>query len=210
MSPSTDPARSGGTGPRAKRAGTGGEYFVLLPAVFLAGDVLGSIVRAIRHRELDVTLDFTDDAAANALTEDTAVPLRGMAELSIPFSDLAGVTIGMLIAAKIILVLGLIACSWWAGRVLNRVAEGRAFADQPIIDLGRIFWAGGATLVFYGALLILGSNLVTGDLGLAEHVNNSVSTLDIFTALAILGAVEVVRRAFVSGKKAHDELEGVI
>ncbi len=58
---------------------------------------------------------------------------------------------------------------------------------------------------------MLGGNLVTRDLGIAEAgFTNGVTTMGSFVWLGVLGLIQVFRLALQRGQRAEDELEGVI
>lgn len=58
--------------------------------------------------------------------------------------------------------------------------------------------------------MVLGSNWVAAEIGIAGGVGPGVTTMQAFLVLGVVGGAELLRRCFRSGRVAQEELEGLV
>ncbi|MBE8145923.1 hypothetical protein IOD13_01715 [Brevibacterium casei] len=56
----------------------------------------------------------------------------------------------------------------------------------------------------------LGSNLASRDLGISDSVSGGLGVTQVFLFLGIAGGIALLRARFASGRKAQEELEGLV
>lgn len=122
-----------------------------------------------------------------------------------------GLELFSLMALAVILVAGTLVAGWYLSRVISIIAEGKPLSQPASRFLSIAFWVAFGTGLAVGLNLMLGGNLVTRDLGIAEAgFTNGVTTMGSFVWLGVLGLIQVFRLALQRGQRAEDELEGVI
>jgi len=170
---------------------------------------LSPLFSAVLSDRIPAVLEFEEPTAITLAGSERAV--EGLATLSIPTADLSAWAIGQFIAAKAILVVGLLVATWFATRVVTEVVHARPFSDRASRGLMGLSW----TIIVAGLLAGLAQmpadNLIIRDLGLRDAaVSNSITSEVTYLWIGAAVLVEVLRRAVLRGREAQDELEGVI
>ncbi|MCT1828689.1 hypothetical protein [Brevibacterium luteolum] len=195
------------TGRRKSRGGL--ELLSLMALAVILVNAVTSIVRAIISHELTVSLELPDQA--EGLIPGLPARADGLMSFIIPFDELSAWAITHVLIAQIILVAGTLVAGWYLSRVISIIAEGKPLSQRASRFLSIAFWAAFGTGLAVGLNLMLGGNLVTRDLGIAEAgFTNGVTTMGSFVWLGVLGLIQVFRLALQRGQRAEDELEGVI
>lgn len=190
--------------------------WIFIPLLFIVAslitDVRGMITERMIGAPLDVylPLDLTELSGSLTLAGASTFSADGGIEVLVPFADLATSTIVMLVLARVLLVVGIAVCSAIAYGLLRQLATGQAFTQSVIRALSRLGWAAAATVLGYGAPLHLGANMVTRDLDIVGDATSGVRPLGALVVFSLVGIIEIVRQAFIAGKKAQEELEGLI
>lgn len=94
--------------------------------------------------------------------------------------------------------------------MVRAISRGNPFTPGSLRALTALSWVVSFGLLAYIFTLFFGTNLASRDLGIADAVVSGISTAQNYVLIGAVGAVEVLRRSFVSGKKAQDELEGLV
>ena len=186
-------------------------YAILLifPLIAVTNIALSPFFSALMSDRIPAVLEFEEPTAITVAGAERAV--EGLTTLSIPTADLSAWAIGQFIAAKAILVVGLLVATWFATRVVTEVVHARPFSDRASRGLMGLSW----TIIVAGLLAGLAQmpadNLIIRDLGLRDAaVSNSITSEVTYLWIGAAVLVEVLRRAVLRGREAQDELEGVI
>ncbi|GAA4386250.1 MULTISPECIES: hypothetical protein [Brevibacterium] len=195
----------------SKRTWTGLEIYPLVVVILIIGGRVTELFRAFIDRTFEVDLALRGEEPVTTQLGDHEVLARGVIDFRLPADDLAGATQGFLIAADIILVLGLLLAGWCAVRAIGLVSKGLAFDPRTRRSMRGLFFSVFAAGAVSGIVQMLGDNLVIRDLGLAElPIDNSIQSGLIWGWLAVLGGIGVIGLLLDRGARVEDELEGVI
>ena len=202
-------ASAASQGKPAKKDSWGYAFLLIFPLIALMNVTLSPLFSAVLSDRIPAVLEFEEPTAITLAGSERAV--EGLATLSIPTADLSAWAIGQFIAAKAILVIGLLVATWFATRVVTEVVHARPFSDRASRGLMGLSW----TLIVAGLLAGLAQmpadNLIIRDLGLRDAaVSNSITQEVTYLWIGAAILVEVLRRAVRRGREAQDELEGVI
>lgn len=199
--------RTGRTPTKAFGAGYG-LWVGLAIGLFVAYSV-ADLITGLLHAEISLPLALDASLASLTFPGGTA-SLVGITELAAPSEALAMETIVFLIISKVTLIFTAIACAVALVPVVRDIARGTPFTDRAIRALGALEWffAGGFGL--YVVVTVLGSNLASRDLGIADEVGAGISSMQVFLLLGIVGGIELLRRCFSSGRKSQDDLDGLV
>lgn len=195
---------------KRKAFGTGYELWVGLAIAFYVIYAVTELVTDLAHAKISLPLEFESDSAAALDFPGGAATLSGLTQITASTSDLGTDSLVFLLIAKIALILTFIVAAVASVPVIRDIASGDPFTSRSIKALGVIesFIACG-WLVYFGAM-VLGSNMASRDLDIADEVGPGVRTIQAFILLGVVGGIELLRRCFKSGQKAQDELEGLV
>lgn len=186
-------------------------YAILLifPLLALTNLVLSPFFEVLLSDRIAAALEFDEPTAIMLAGSERAV--EGLATLSIPTAELSAWAIGQFIAAKAILVVGLLVATWFATRVVTEVVHGRPFSGRAARGLMGLSWTIIVGGLLAGLAQIPADNLIIRDLGLRDAaVGNSITTEVMYLWIGAAILVEVLRRAVRRGRETQDELAGVI
>lgn len=200
------------TGPAAKKRNWSGlEFYPIVVVALGLGYRLTDLFRAFVDRTFNVSLELTGNDTITTRLGDHEVFAQGVMNLRLPAEDLAGATQGLLIAADLVVVIGLLLAGWFAVRIIRLVSKGLAFERRTRRAIYGLFSSVLVAGFVAGALQLLGDNLVIRDLGLADlPVDNSIGTGVIWGWLGILGGIGTIGVLIDRGARVESELEGVI
>lgn len=184
-------------------------FLLILPLIALMNVTLSPFFSAVLSDRIPAVLEFEEPTAITVAGSERAV--EGLAALSIPTADLSAWAIGQFIAAKAILVIGLLVATWFATRVVTEVVHARPFSDRASRGLMGLSWTIVVAGLLAGLAQVPADNLIIRDLGLRDAaVSNSITSEVTYLWIGAVILVEVLRRAVRRGREAQDELEGVI
>ena len=202
--------KSGDEAAKRKAFGTGYELWVGLAIGFYVIFAVTELITDLVHSKIRLPLEFESDSVATLDFPGAEATLSGLTQITVSTSDLATGTMVLLLIAKIALILTFIVAAVASVPVIRDIAKGDPFTSRSITALGVLesFIAVG-WLLYFGAM-VLGSNMVSRDLDIADDVGPGVSTVQAFLLLGVVGGLELLRRCFISGQKAQEELEGLV
>lgn len=181
-----------------------------IAVLFFAGRIAPNLVTMVSVQEIHVPLEFAAPIALPGMS----AGLVGGGVIAVPISALATSTIVMVVLAHAVPIAGLIVCGIIALLSLRHVVPGEAFAAPMMRALHRLAWVAFATAAAYYVPLHLGTNMTTRDLQITAEANSGVSLVTPLVAFvlvfALLAVLDIGRQVSLAGKKAQDELEGLI
>ena len=195
---------------KRKAFGTGYELWVGLAIGFYVVYAVTELITDLVHAEITLPLEFESDLVAVLDFPTSTATLSGLTQITVSTSDLAAATMVLLLIAKIVLILTFLGAAIAIVPVIRDIAAGTPFTARSNKALWALEWVVVAGFVLYFVTMLLGSNMVTRDLGIAEDVNSGVTIMQAFLAIGIIGGAELLRRSFQSGRAAQEELEGLI
>ncbi len=192
-----------------KAFGAGYGLWVGLAIGLFVAYSIADLISGLLHAEISLPLALDAPLASLTFPAGTAW-LVGITELAAPTEALATETIVFLIISKVTLIFTAIACAVALVPVIRDIACGTPFTDRAIRALGALEWfiAGGFGL--YVVVTILGSNLASRDLGIADEAGAGISSMQAFLLLGTVGGIELLRRCFSSGRQAQDDIDGLV
>lgn len=209
--PASPTSESSAAAAKPERTWTGLEIYPLVVVILIIGGRAAELFRALVDRTFDVNLDLRGEEPVTTQLGDHEVLARGLIDFRLPAEDLAATTQGFLIAADVVLILGLLLAGWYAVRAIGLVSKGLPFDLRTRRAMRGLFFSVLAAGAVSGLAQMLGDNLVIRDLGLAElPIDNSIQGGMIWGWLAVLGGIGVIGLLLERGARVEDELEGVI
>ncbi|MBM6591216.1 DUF2975 domain-containing protein [Brevibacterium sp. RIT 803] len=195
---------------KRKAFGTGYELWVGLAIGFYVIYAVTELITDLAHEKIRLPLEFESEAVATLDFPGADATLSGLTQITVATTDLATATLVLLLIAKITLILTFIVAAISIVPIIRDIAKGDPFTGRSITALGVLesFIAVG-WLVYFGAM-VLGSNMVSRDLDIADEVGPGVTTVLAFTLLGVVGGIELLRRCYKSGQKAQEELDGLV
>lgn len=195
---------------KRKAFGTGYELWVGLAIGFYVIYAVTELITDLVHEKITLPMEFESEAVATLDFPGADATLSGLTQITVATTDLATATLVLLLIAKITLILTFIVAAISIVPIIRDIAKGDPFTGRSITALGVLesFIAVG-WLVYFGAM-VLGSNMVSRDLDIADDVGPGVTTVLAFTLLGVVGGIELLRRCYKSGRKAQEELDGLV
>ena len=195
---------------KKKAFGTGYELWVGLAIAFYTIYTVTELITDLAHSKIRLPLEFESESVAALDFPGATATLSGLTQITASTSDLTTETMVFLLIAKVALILSFIGAAVTIVPVIRDIAKGDPFTSRSITALGVLEWfIACGWLVYFGAI-VLGSNLVSRDLDIANEVGPGVTTVQAFVILGVVGGVELLRRCFKSGQEAREELEGLV
>lgn len=186
------------------------QLWIAIAVLFFAGRLAGGPIAMISASEIEVPLEF----AAPIPLPGMSAGLVGAGVVAVPLSELAVSTIVMFVLAHLLPIVGVIGCGIVGLITLRHFAPGEAFTAPVMRAVNRLAWAAFATALGYYVPLHFGANMTTRDLQITSEASSGVSLLAAIVVFALvfalLGLLEIGRQVYLSGKRAQDELEGLI
>lgn len=195
---------------KQKALGTGYELWVGMALAFYVIFAVTELVTDLAHAQIRLPLEFESDAAAALDFPGAEATLSGLTQITVATTDLATATLVLLLIAKIVLTLTAVVAAVSIVPVIRGIAKGDPFTARSIKALGVLESVIAVGWLVYFAAMVLGSNMVSRDLDIADDVGPGVTTVQAFVLLGVVGGVELLRRCFKSGQKAQEELEGLV
>ena len=195
---------------KRKAFGTGYELWVGLALGFYVIYAVTELVTDLVHAKIRLPLEFESDAVATLGFPGGEATLSGLTQITVSTTDLATATMVLLLIAKIALILTFIVAAVAIVPVIRDIAKGDPFTSRSIMALGVLESFIAVGWLVYFAAMVLGSNMVSRDLDIADEVGPGVTTVQAFVLLGVVGGIELLRRCFTSGQRASEELEGLV
>lgn len=202
--------KRGDGGSKGKAFGTGYELWVGLAIAFYTIYAVTELITGLVQSTIRLPLEFESDSVATLNFPGAEAALSGLTQITASTTDLATATMVLLLIAKIALILTLIIAAVAIVPVIRDIAKGDPFTGRSITALGVLEGVIACGWLVYFCAMVLGSNMVSRDLGIADEVGPGVSTGQAFLLLGVVGGIELLRRCFKSGRAAQDELEGLV
>lgn len=195
---------------KRKAFGTGYELWVGLAIGFYVIYAVTELVTDLINAQIRLPLEFESDAVAALDFPAAEARLSGLTQITVATTDLATATMVLLLIAKIVLILTFMVAAVAIVPVIRDIAKGDPFTSRSITALGVLESVIAVGWLVYFAAMVLGSNMVSRDLDIANDVGPGVTTVQAFVLLGVVGGIELLRRCFKSGQKAQEELEGLV
>lgn len=202
--------KSGDEAAKRKAFGTGYEFWVGLAIGFYVIYAVTELITDLVHAKIRLPLEFESDSVATLDFPGAEATLSGLTQITVSTPDLATETMVLLLIAKIALILTFIVAAVASVPVIRDIAKGDPFTGRSITALGVLESVIAVGWLLYFGAMVLGSNMVSRDLDIADDVGPGVSTVQAFLLLGVVGGIELLRRCFKSGQKAQEELEGLV
>ncbi|HCG56432.1 MULTISPECIES: DUF2975 domain-containing protein [Brevibacterium] len=203
-------AKSPGKEAKRKAFGTGYELWVGLAIGFYVVYAVTELITDLVHSEIKLPLEFESDSVGMLDFPSAAASLSGLTQITVSTSDLAPETMVFLIIAKIAVILIFLGAAIAIVPVIRAISAGAPFTARSIGALVVLEWIVAVGFALYFLTMLLGSNLVSRDLGIAQEVGPGITTMQAFLVLGVIGGAELLRRCFKSGRAAQEELEGLV
>ncbi|MCF2571655.1 DUF2975 domain-containing protein [Brevibacterium sp. UCMA 11754] len=195
---------------KQKALGTGYELWVGLAIGFYVIYAVTELITGLVHERIRLPLEFESEAVATLDFPGADATLSGLTQLTVATTDLATATLVLLLIAKIALILTFIVAAISIVPIIRDIAKGDPFTARSIKALGVLESVIAVGCLVYFGTMVLGSNMVSRDLDIADDVGPGVTTVQAFVLLGVVGGTELLRRCFKSGQKAQEELEGLV
>lgn len=205
-----DGADLGGDDVKRRLFGTGYELWVGLAIGFYVIYAVTELITDLVHSEIKLSLVFESDSVASLDFPGAAAALSGSTEIWVSTSALAASTIVFLLIAKIAVIVTFLGASIAVVPVIRGIAAGTPFTARSNKALAVLEWIVAGGFAVYVVAIVLGSNLASRDLGIANDAGPSITTMQAFVVLGVVGGIELMRRCFNSGRAAQEELEGLV
>lgn len=170
----------------------------------------GMLIKSLVHAQISVRFDFEDSGLGAIDLGGHGATLSGLTEVTLPTGGLAIETMVFLLIAKLAFILTLIGVAIAFIPIVRSIGRGDPFAVKSISALSALSWIFSIGILVGFVAGVLGSNLASRDLGIADDVGSSTSIAQTYIILGVLGIIEILRRSFVSGRRAQEELEGLV
>lgn len=203
-------AKSGDKEAKRKAFGTGYELWVGLAIGFYVVFAVTELITDLVHSEIKLPLEFESDSVAMLDFPSATASLSGLTQITVSTPDLAPETMVFLIIAKIAVILLFLGASIAIVPVIRAISAGAPFTARSIGALLVLEWIVAGGFALYFLTMMLGSNLVSRDLGIANEVGPGITIMQSFLVLGVIGGAELLRRCFMSGRAAQEELEGLV
>lgn len=168
------------------------------------------LVRGLIANEIGIRFEFLDDASAAIDVGGSAVALSGPADVTVSTVLLAPETMVLLIISKLTVIIGLIGAAIICFPILRDIAHGTPFTSRALKALSVLALSVAILVIIYAIAATLGSNLASRDLGISDSVSGGLGVTQVFLFLGIAGGIALLQRSFASGRKAQEELEGLV
>ncbi|MCT2359780.1 DUF2975 domain-containing protein [Brevibacterium casei] len=168
------------------------------------------LVKGLIANEIGIRFEFADDASAAIDVGGSAVALSGPADVTVSTVLLAPETMVLLIISKLTVIIGLIGAAIICFPILRDIAHGTPFTSRALKALSVLALSVAILVVIYAIAATLGSNLASRDLGISDSVSGGLGVTQVFLFLGIAGGIALLQRSFASGRKAQEELEGLV
>lgn len=202
--------KRGDEGAKRKAFGTGYELWVGLALGLYVVYAVTELVTDLAHAQIRLPLEFESEAAAMLDFPGAEATLSGLTQITVATTDLATATMVLILIAKVVLILTFIAAAVSIVPVIRDIAKGDPFTGRSIKALGVLEGVIAIGWLIYFCAMVLGSNLVSRDLDITNDVGPGVTTVQAFVLLGVVGGIELLRRCFKSGRKAQEDLEGLV
>ncbi|RAE55968.1 hypothetical protein DN540_36375 [Burkholderia multivorans] len=116
----------------------------------------------------------------------------------------------LLIISKLTVIIGLIGAAIICFPILRDIAHGTPFTSRALKALSVLALSVAILVIIYAIAATLGSNLASRDLGISDSVSGGLGVTQVFLFLGIAGGIALLQRSFASGRKAQEELEGLV
>ncbi|MGJ7561474.1 DUF2975 domain-containing protein [Brevibacterium casei] len=168
------------------------------------------LVKGLIANEIGIRFEFADDASAAIDVGGSAVALSGPADVTVSTVLLAPEMMVLLIISKLTVIIGLIGAAIICFPILRDIAHGTPFTSRALKALSVLALSVAILVIIYAIAATLGSNLASRDLGISDSVSGGLGVTQVFLFLGIAGGIALLQRSFASGRKAQEELEGLV
>ncbi|MCD1287251.1 MULTISPECIES: DUF2975 domain-containing protein [unclassified Brevibacterium] len=195
---------------KRKAFGAGYELWVGLAIGFYVVFAVTELITDLVHSEIRLPLQFESDAVSTLDFPEATAALSGLTQITVSTGDIAAGALVLVIIAKIAVILTFLGAAIAIVPVIRAIAAGTPFTTRSIKALSALEWIVTIGFVLYFATMVLGSNWVSAEIGIANGVGPGVTTMQAFLVLGVVGGAELLRRCFRSGRVAQEELEGLV
>ncbi|KZE12149.1 hypothetical protein AVW13_16450 [Brevibacterium casei] len=164
------------------------------------------LVRGLIANEIGIRFEFADDASAAIDVGGSAVALSGPADVTVSTVLLAPETMVLLIISKLTVIIGLIGAAIICFPILRDIAHGTPFTSRALKALSVLALSVAILVIIYA----IAATLASRDLGISDSVSGGLGVTQVFLFLGIAGGIALLQRSFASGRKAQEELEGLV
>ena len=164
------------------------------------------LVRGLIANEIGIRFEFADDASAALDVGGSAVALSGPADVTVSTVLLAPETMVLLIISKLTVIIGLIGAAIICFPILRDIAHGTPFTSRALKALSVLALSVAILVIIYA----IAATLASRDLGISDSVSGGLGVTQVFLFLGIAGGIALLQRSFASGRKAQEELEGLV
>lgn len=211
-----NPGRTERAGEAVSRAAT-----IALPLVFLfvfLADGIRRLVTVLGDGRLVESFALADDAPMSEGALDVTVGSATVAvgdrfTLALSTADLATSTVAMLVTRDLVLLLGVTLVVVLALRPMKLALDGEFFTARVSTWVLALSWAAIGLWLGWLLLTIFGRNMVARDLGATEVLDSGALGSSVLVPLLVIclsALSDILRRAQLRGRKAEEELEGVV
>jgi len=164
------------------------------------------LVKGLIANEIGIRFEFADDASAAIDVGGSAVALSGPADVTVSTVLLAPETMVLLIISKLTVIIGLIGAAIICFPILRDIAHGTPFTSRALKALSVLALSVAILVIIYA----IAATLASRDLGISDSVSGGLGVTQVFLFLGIAGGIALLQRSFASGRKAQEELEGLV
>ncbi|WP_181274641.1 DUF2975 domain-containing protein [Brevibacterium oceani] len=195
---------------KRKAFGTGYELWIGLAVGLYVVYAVTDLITGLVHSEVSLSVDFEDDAVSALDVPNGTASLRGLTEISVATGDVSAGAVVFVIIAKIALILTVLGAAISLVPVIRDIAAGTPFTSRASRAFSVLTWIVVIGWIIYFITMMLGSNWIAADIGIGDGVGPGITVMQSWLVLGILGGAELLRRCFRSGRKAQEELEGLV
>lgn len=193
-----------------RAVGTGYEFLVGMAIGLYIVFAVTQLVTGFIRAELTFPIELTESGASSVDFGTVSAKLSGLTEVTVQTADLAVATVVFIVIAKIVLILTFAGAGIAIVPIVRAIAAGTPFVESSLRSLTVLIWVIAGGYFAYAVTITLGTNLASRDLGIADVSGPGVSLMQSFLVLGIAGGIELLRRCFISGRTAQEELEGLV
>lgn len=184
--------------------------WVALAAALVGGLVMREVMRVVQGGAVSAPLNISGTETTVDLDADFSLPVGDSVTAEIPMEELTSGTLVLLLGGQILLYAGITAASLPGVRALGEISRGAVFSRTTVRNVTAaaqiwfLVWLVSQTMIHFGA------NMVGRDLEATDQISSGGWGTQFIVGLVVTGAAYIVAGVLHDGKKAQDELEGLV
>jgi hypothetical protein len=190
--------------------GAGYELWIGLAVGLYVVYAVTDLITGLVYSEVSLSVDFEDDAVSALDVPHGSASLSGLTEISVSTGDVSTGAVVFVIIAKIALILTVLGAAISLVPVIRDIAAGTPFTARASRAFSVLTWIVLIGWIIYFITMMLGSNWIAADIGIGDGVGPGITVMQSWLVLGIIGGAELLRRCFRSGRRAQEELEGLV